>query len=72
MPHAHIDFSHLSPAERLDLVQALWDSLHDDAQAAPISAELRAELDRRHAELDSGQVQGITLEELRQALRHRQ
>jgi putative addiction module component (TIGR02574 family) len=68
MQHSTFDFSHLSASERLDLVQELWDSIHDDAQAVPLTAEQRAELDRRHAELESGEVQGITLDELRQSL----
>ncbi len=58
----------LSPIKRIHLVQELWDSIHDDAQAMPLTAEQRAELDRGHAELDSGEGQGISLDELRQSL----
>lgn len=72
MPHPTFDFSHLSAAERLHLAQELWDSLHDDPQddirAEPLTAEQRAEIERRDAELESGAVQGIGLDELRQSL----
>jgi putative addiction module component (TIGR02574 family) len=46
-PHKPIDFSHLSPADRIHLVQELWDRIHDDVQAVPLTAEQRAELERR-------------------------
>lgn len=31
-PQKPIDLSHLSAAERIHLVQELWESIHDDAQ----------------------------------------
>ena len=46
------DLSHLlelPPAERLQLVEAIWDSLVEVPDAVPISDELRDELDRRLA-----------------------
>jgi putative addiction module component (TIGR02574 family) len=46
------DFSQLlelPPAERLELVEAIWDSLAEVPEAVPISDELRDELDRRLA-----------------------
>ena len=42
-----IDFSHLSPAERLQLVEELWDSL--TPEEIPITAEQARELRRREA-----------------------
>jgi putative addiction module component (TIGR02574 family) len=71
MQHESFDFSHLSPAERIHLAQELWDSIHDEAQAMPLTVEQRAELGRRNAELETGAVQGIGLEELRQSLHNR-
>lgn len=72
MPHPPFDFSHLSAAERLHLAQQLWDSLHDDPpddiRVQPLTTEQRAEIERRDAELQSGAVQGIGLDELRQSL----
>ena len=49
-----IDLSHLSPADRIHLVQDLWDRIHDDALAVPPTAEQRAELQCRDAEMESG------------------
>ncbi len=39
------DFSHLSPEERIQLAEELWDSL-DNAEL-PVSEDLGVELDRR-------------------------
>lgn len=39
----------LPPAERLQLVEAIWDSLREIPDAVPVSDELRDELDRRLA-----------------------
>jgi putative addiction module component (TIGR02574 family) len=68
MPHSSFDFSQLSPIERIHLVQELWDSIHDDAQAMPLTAEDRAEINRRHAQLESGEAQGVSLDMIRQSL----
>jgi len=51
MAHPLFDFSHLSPAERIELAEQLWDSL--DPSATAISDEQAAELRRRRAELDA-------------------
>lgn len=48
MAKPKIDFSQLSPSERLDLIGDLWDR-RDPADAAPISPELATELDRRRS-----------------------
>jgi putative addiction module component (TIGR02574 family) len=39
----------LPPDQRLQLVEAIWDSLVEVPEAVPISAEVREELDRRLA-----------------------
>ena len=39
----------LPPAERLQLVEAIWDSLLEVPEAVPVSEEVREELDRRLA-----------------------
>jgi putative addiction module component (TIGR02574 family) len=67
-PSTLIDLSHLSPADRIHLVQDLWDSIHDDALAMPLTAEQRAELQRRDADMESGAVRGIPWEEVKKAL----
>jgi putative addiction module component (TIGR02574 family) len=65
------DFSQLSPSERIMLAETLWESVHDDVQAATLTDEQVAELDRRLAELQSGKVQGIPWETFRETLRTR-
>ena len=67
-PNTPIDLSHLSPADRIHLVQDLWDSIHDDAMAVPLTAEQRAELQRRDADMESGAVRGIPWEEVKKSL----
>lgn len=37
----------LPPAERLQLLEAIWDSLIELPEAIPVSAELRDELEQR-------------------------
>lgn len=56
----------LSPEERVELAQRLWDSvdcLTDD------DAELFAEIERREAEIESGKVELISHEEVMRNLR---
>ena len=47
MAAPRFDFSRLSPDERLELVEALWDSLEPDQ--IPLTAAQKEELDRREA-----------------------
>ncbi len=44
------DFSRLSPSERLQLVEELWDSLTDEE--IDLTAEQRAEVERRRERLE--------------------
>ena len=69
----NFDFSHLTPAERIELAQDLWDSLEDDqvAEAFPLSDEQRAELDRRLADLDANPDAGRPWEEVEAEIRAR-
>lgn len=46
-----IEFKHLTPRERLDLIEALWESL--DAADIPLTAAQIEELDRRVAMADA-------------------
>jgi putative addiction module component (TIGR02574 family) len=70
MPTPPVDFSHLSPAERLDLIGELWDSL-DPTQAPELTPEIAAELDRRLAEAEQDPRAGRTWDEVRADLRRR-
>ena len=61
----HFDFSHLSPAERIELAQDLWDSLEPaELEAAlPLSDEQKAELDRRLEDLERHPEAGVPWED---------
>lgn len=69
MAHPKIDFSHLTPSERLELIGELWDSLGDDA--FEITPELAAELDRRLDEMRQNPDAGRAWEEVRADLQRR-
>ncbi len=49
MAHPLFDFSRLSPEERIQLAEDLWDSLVPTPEALPLSDALAQELDRRVA-----------------------
>jgi len=70
MASPKIDFSHLTPAERIDLIEALWDSL-EPGQAAPITPELANELDRRSVDAEANPHAGRPWEEIRAELEKR-
>jgi putative addiction module component (TIGR02574 family) len=60
----------LSVAERLQLVEDLWDSIAKDApdEALPVTPELAAELDRRVAEHEHEPTAALPWEEVRAGL----
>lgn len=66
-----IDFSHLSPEERLDLIGEIWDSL--EADRVPLTAAQEAEIDRRLAAADDDLAASVPWETIRAELgrRHR-
>jgi putative addiction module component (TIGR02574 family) len=59
-------------AERIQLVEDLWDSIAHDQSALPVTAEQTAELDRRldryEADPDSGRNADEILREIRSRL----
>lgn len=63
----------LSPSDQLRLIDALWDTLPDDAEI-PLSEAWAREIERRVAELDQGKAQTVPWTEVREAaldrLRH--
>ncbi len=66
MAHPSLDFSHLSPEERLQLVEDLRDSIAKEAPASiPLPASHAAELDRR---LERHRTGGSTTRPWREAL----
>ena len=60
------DFSHLTPEERIQLAEELWDSL--EPSAVPLNKELAEELRRRREEYrhdnDPGQPWGDALDDI--------
>jgi len=62
-----IDFSHLTPAERLKLIGDLWDSL----DPPPESPELLAELERRSEAAAASPGAGRTWEDIKADLARR-
>ena len=63
-------FEKLSTEERIKLIGELWDSLDPD-DAAPITEELAAELDRREAEADASPEEGVPWETVLKEARDR-
>lgn len=51
--------------ERLELVQAIWDSIAESEELPPLSDALRAELDRRLADHEANPGAAIPWEQVR-------
>jgi len=68
MAKPKVDYRKLSIPERLDLVEDIWDSIAQDAQALALTAEERAELDRRWADHERDPNSAIPWEIVRNEL----
>ena len=66
---AALDFNHLSQKERLDLIEALWDSL--DAGAVALTEAQAREIDSRVATLDANPRDGRDAFDVLADFRHR-
>jgi putative addiction module component (TIGR02574 family) len=70
-----VDVDALSTAERLDLLEQLWDSLSGNPTAIPLTEAQREELDRRDAELEKdirlGRPLGIPWDQVLKEIRDR-
>lgn len=53
----------LSPAERLEIIDRLWESMGEDDAAVPLSEAQLAEVLRRKALYEANPESGYTLEE---------
>lgn len=63
------DATRLPVADRIQLIDAIWDTLPEDA-LPPLSDEWTAEIRRRSAEYDSGCVETVPWEQIKaEALR---
>lgn len=61
----------LSPAEKLQLVEDLWDDLSAQPDQVPIHDWQRQELDRRKSNLKSNPSSAVTWEEIQDRIRSR-
>jgi putative addiction module component (TIGR02574 family) len=64
-----IDIAKLSPEQRLELLEQIWDSLAATPDAVPITAAQREELSRRLDELDREGPIGIPWDEVLRRVR---
>ena len=64
MSRSNVDIAALSPDERLDLLEQLWDSLAPTPEAVPLTEAQRAELDRRLDDLDREGAVGVAWDEM--------
>lgn len=61
----------LSPSEKLQLVEDLWDDLAASPEAVPVHAWQKKELARRKANLLKNPALGLTWEEVKKRVRSR-
>jgi putative addiction module component (TIGR02574 family) len=66
-----IDITALTPEERLDLLEQLWDSLTPTPEDVPLTKAQRAGLDRRLDELDREGPVGSSWDEMLDRVRNR-
>jgi putative addiction module component (TIGR02574 family) len=59
-----LDIAKLTPAERLQLVEDLWDSFCDTPESVPLTDAQRTELDRRLDDLEREGPVGIPWDEV--------
>jgi putative addiction module component (TIGR02574 family) len=71
MSKPEIDIASMTPAERLSLLEELWDSLASEPEGVPLTSAQRAELDRRLDELDADGPVGIPWDEVLSRIRSR-
>lgn len=58
----------LTVPERISLVEAIWDSVANDAASIRLEPWQAQELDRRVAEFEANPTEGISLSELKQKI----
>ena len=54
----------LPPADRLELIRRVWDSLLNDPGGLPLTGDLRQELDRRYEDYLANPEEGHTWDEV--------
>jgi putative addiction module component (TIGR02574 family) len=63
------ELARLSPRQRLDLIESLWESLED--KDVPVTDAQRTELDRRIAGFNQDKEHSISWDQLKAELRQR-
>ena len=71
MSKTSLNVNDMSPSERLDLIEELWNSLSKHPDDLPLSDAQREELDRRLDDLERSGPVGIPWEEVLQQIRSR-
>jgi putative addiction module component (TIGR02574 family) len=66
-----IDIEKLDTEQRLELIEALWESLRPNPDAIPVSGEQQGELDRRLDRMESDDAAEIAWEAVREKIRAR-
>ena len=68
MVKSSVEFQHLSLAERIQLVEDIWDSIAAHPEAVPLTEAQRAEVERRLAEHRRDPASAIPWEQVRDEL----
>jgi len=71
MNPTHTSIFDLSPSEKLQLVEDLWDDIAATPEAVPVHDWQKEELTRRKANLMQNQASGLTWEEVKKRVRSR-
>lgn len=71
MRRPDFDFSGLTPQERLDLVEEIWDGLLTQPENVPLTGAQRAELNSHLNAMERDGGEGIPWEEVLQQVRRR-
>jgi len=71
MNHSATAIFDLSPSEKLQLVEDLWDDLASTPEAVPVHDWQKIELARRKANLQNNAATGLEWEEVKRRVRSR-
>jgi putative addiction module component (TIGR02574 family) len=69
MSIAYAELFKLPTAEKLQLLEELWDSIGDEPESLGVSQELIDELDRRKAEFERDPTIGLSWEDVQASIR---
>jgi len=71
MAEAQTSVFDLTPAEKLQLVEDLWDDLAASPDEIPVHEWQKDELDRRSANLQQNPASGLSWEDVKRGIRER-